>query len=395
MTARAVDHLRSLFRRLTDYALQQSRRFSADRVGNVMIAFAIGAPTLMLAAASSIEYSRAVALRDLIQHGADAAAVAGTRAMVEGKSVDEAKAISLAVFRANVPNSSLAQATTSTTRPGDTVLIETSNYSATETTLVRYQGAMPLLFAGVLNVATMDLNVTAEAQAVTSATSGAQAYAGVGTMWGDPYIQGADGVFHDMMCTDAPPDSWYNALSDRKIQINIECSGAAVFGGQWQVISAYSILVDDHVITFAAPQPVLKNGVWDWGDIWYGQVIIDGRKYPATIGHHSYLNGLVQTDITDLYSLYLGDNWVTVTTPNYVIKAGFSYQTIASGQFWVTAKGAGACGVPGGILGGLLAGVYHSLTNDYLVSGPSAKSAEFSWGQCATAGGTKTVRLVQ
>lgn len=362
--------------------------------------FAVTLPALGIAMSAGIEYSRAISFREQLQAAADAAATGATAAMVQGQSASDAQAVGLALFTANAPSGALPSSS-----PGSdgVVSIQPTNYAATLTTVVNYTGSMKTVFAGLLNLNLIPMSITAEAQAVTSATSGAGTYSGIGTMWGDPYIMGADGTFRDLFCNNLPPGSWYNAVSDRKFEVNIQCSGAVVFNSSWFVVSAFSIMVDNHVISFSAPQPTNVNGTLNFQPVWEGAVTIDGVTYPPSLGHHSYLNGLVQTDITDLNDFYQYANSVTVTTPTYVFKGDFGYQSVVAGRLSLTATNAGACGVPGGILGTTLAGIFNDNLyygqddgpSKYLVSGPTAVSNEFNWVQCNMAGGTSLVHLVK
>ena len=363
-------------------------RFTLSRRGNVALIVAIVAPVLVTAGGVSVDLLSQLNFKKQVLAASDAAALAATAAMQSGQSQAAAQQIGQNAFNANAPSGA----------PSDgSVSIQTGNYASTLTALVRYQGSVPTYFSGLVGMSTMPFNVTSKAQAGTGTSNGVNSYAGIGTMWGDPYIEGADGVFHDMMCTSAPPGSWYNALSDSGIEVNIQCSPLAGMPA-YQVISGFSIILNGHTIYYTAPQPSLQNGQWVYPSIWWGQVTIDGVYYPAKAGNWSYLGGAVVANISEVNgfgSLYLGDNHVVITTPRYTISTTFSYQTLAAGQITITANGAGACGVPGGILGGLLAGSYDSITSDYLVSTPTTTTYQYRWKQCSASASTMTPTLVQ
>jgi len=363
-------------------------RLARSRRGNVALIIAVAAPVLLTAAGVSVDLLVQLNFAKRVQAASDAAALAATAAMQGGSSQAAAQQIGQVAFNANAPSDA----------PTDgKVSIQTGSYASTLTALVRYQGAVPTYFSSLVGLPTMPVDVTAKAHAGTAASNGVNSYAGIGTMWGDPYIEGADGVFHDMMCTSAPPGSWYNALSDSGIEVNIQCTPLAATPA-FQVISGFSIILNGHTIYYTAPQPISQNGQWVYPSIWWGQVTIDGVYYPATVGNWSYLGGAVVANITDVNgfgSMYLGDNHIVITTPHYTISTTFSYQGMAAGNFTITANGAGACGVPGGILGGLLAGSFDSITNDYLVATPTTTTYQYRWKQCAASASAMNPTLVQ
>ncbi len=385
----------SFLRRSTDHF----RHCLRDDRGQMALLFGLALAPVAVGVGAAIDYTRMNAIKTHLQAAADAAALGATASLTQGSTVAQAEALGQQIFRANAPKNSTMSNWMDKTSYG-ALTIQSSFYAQTATTLVNYQGAPPTIFSGVLGTSAGSLEIKSAAQATTGSGSGAQTYAGVGTIDGDPYVTGADGVFHDMMCT-AGAGAWYNVLSDAGIQVNASCD-PSIAGAEWQVLSGFSVILNNHVITLTAPRPQMVNGKENYGAAWYGQITIDGVNYPAVMGSDyshpnvtNYLGGQVQTSISDTAYAYLGDNWVTVTTPTYIIRMTFDYQTFAAGDIRITAKNAGQCGVPGGILGGLLAGSWDDNTDDYTMSEATAKSYQFYWRGCGAQSSPQTAHLIQ
>ena len=370
-----------------------------DTSGQMALLFGLAIAPVAIGIGAAVDYARMSMIKTELQAAADAAALGATTSLAQGATAAQAEAIGQQIFRANAPQHSTMENWMDKASYGS-LDVQSSYYAQTATTLVYYQGNPPTIFSGVLGTSTASVEVKSTAQATTGSGSGAQTYAGVGTIDGDPYVTGADGVFHDMMCT-AGPGAWYNVLSDSGIQVNASCD-PSIAGAQWQVLSGFSVILNNHVITLTAPRPRIINGQEDYGAAWYGQITIDGVVYSPAMGPDyshpkvtNYLDGQVQTSISDTNYAYLGDDWVTITTPTYTIKMTFDYQSFAAGDIRITANNAGQCGVPGGILGGLLAGSWDDNTNDYTVSDATSKSYQFYWRGCATQGSPQSAHLIQ
>jgi Flp pilus assembly protein TadG len=347
------------------------RIFLRERRGIVAIWFALVAPAMLGMLGLAVDYSKSRVTRAGLQRAADAAALASTTALTKGQTIDAAKSAANIYFASNMPSAASGTWTVVPTVAGSTA-----------STTVNFVGSEPTTFGKLFQLNSINLSVTAAAQSSMGPAGGVTHYAGNGSVAGDPHIAGADGSSGYLECA-TPSGSWYNLLSDAGIQINVSCVS---YTGVWlDVIQSFSILLNSHVISLTAATPTFDakgNVSYDRNTAWFGAITIDGVTYPPVIGQHSYLSGVVRTNITDLTNFYASDNMVQINTGVYNIF--ITFDAYAMGDINITAKNAGACGVPGGFWGGTLAGHEDYKGADFLVSGPTAKSYQFYWPNCST-----------
>ena len=396
---------------------RKARDFWSDQRGGTAILFAVAAIPIMMMVGIAVDYARVIKFKAQVQAAVDATALATTTLVAgqgapstvvqpgvyqaQGNYASQATAYATNYFAAQAPANSIGMDWSNWSSLGS-LTVQPSFFQNTATTMVSYQYNYPTAFSALFNQASINVTVKSTAQAVTPGgggspnSTGAQTYGGAGTIDGDPYVTGADGAFHDWVCSGTPSGTWYNLLSDAGMQVNATCDFAGGSGGEtWWCMGAFNIVFLDthgqqHTLYMIAPRN-LSTGAPDFNNAWWGQITLDGVSYPAVAGPNwqanvtNYLGGMVQTSVSDTSDPYLGDNWVTVTTPHYTIKLSFDYQGFAAGDIRITATNAGACGVPGGILGGLLAGVWDNNTVDYSVASATTLAPQFAWNStCAT-----------
>jgi Flp pilus assembly protein TadG len=342
-----------------------------ERRGTVAIFFGIAAPVLLGVAGIGLDYARATMLRAHLQSAVDSAALAATTALAKGQTIQVAEAIANQTLANNTPPGVTGSASIAPTITGSTAA-----------TTVTFTGSSPTTFGQIFHVGSISLSVnsTAQSSVGTAAAAGTTYYAGNGSVAGDPHIAGADGSSGYLACG-TPSGSWLNLLSDSGIQINVSC---VTYTGIWaDVIQSFSILLGSHVISLSSASPTFDsngNASYDAATAWFGKITIDGVTYPPVLGQHSYLDGVVRTNITDLTNFYASDNMVNINTGVYNIF--ITFDAYAMGDINITATNAGLCGVPGGFWGGTLAGREDYRGSDFLVSGPTAKSYQFNWSTC-------------
>jgi hypothetical protein len=374
------------------FPLVQLRALRSDKKGSAAPLFGLTALVMIQCAGSALDYSHAVSVQGKIQQAVDAAALAGASALANGKSTQIAQTVANTQFVTNAPANALA---------AGSVTFTPSSSGAAQRLTVAYSGSVPTSFMKLAHIDTIATRATATAEASASSTTttntgsaSAMTYAGNGSVAGDPHIAGADGSSGYLQCA-TPSGSWYNLLSDSGIQVNVSCVS---YTGVWlDVVQSFSILLGTHVISLTAPSPTFDssgNASYDINTAWFGQITIDGVTYAPVIGSHSYLGGMVKTNITDLTNFYKSDNMVHINNGTYDIY--LTFDAYAMGDINITATNAGKCGVPGGFWGGTLGGKDDYNGSDFLVSGPTAKAPEFSWSTCTTTTTTAAVaaRLV-
>ncbi len=250
--------------------------------------FALSIVPLVMMVGSAIDYSEAISAKGRLQKAVDAAALAA--ATKPALTQPERQVIVNDIALANL-------------EPALNATIEESEPSGNYQVKASANVAAPMTFFGTLT--TMPVSATATATATASNTAGALQYAGNGPVAGDPHIAGADGSSGYLACG-TPTGSWYNLLSDSGIEVNVSCVNNT--GDNMDLIQSFSILLGTHVISLYAPQPTFDsngNASYDASTAWFGQITIDGVTYPPVLGTHSYLNGLIKTQIADLADFYV------------------------------------------------------------------------------------------
>ncbi|WP_162009696.1 TadE/TadG family type IV pilus assembly protein [Methylocystis heyeri] len=352
--------------------------FRSENSGAAAVMFGVAAVPLMLMLGVAIDTGRASRAKLALQQAADAAALAA--AAQPGLTHSARQSLAQNVALANLSHSAW------TATPAVTETESSGNYSVSATAQVNNTF---MRLAGI-NTTAVAASATATAAAAGSPISYTH-YAGNGSVAGDPHVGGADGTNGYLDCGTG---GWYNLLSDSGIEVNVSCVNYS--GDNMSVLQSFSILLGTHVISLYAPQPSFNSSgtaSYDPKTAWFGAIAIDGVTYPPVIGTHSYLGGLVNTKITDLTNFYASDNMVNIKTATYNIF--ITYDEYAMGDINITATNAGLCGVPGGFWGGTLAGIDDYKAADFLVSGPTATTAQFNWSTCPTSTAATPVRLVK
>jgi Flp pilus assembly protein TadG len=124
------------------------RRFAADRTGAVAIIFGLAVMPLTIAIGAAVDYSRASSLRADLQAGVDAAALAVGRVAIETGRTDntaQARQVFDAVFKRN---DGTAVARFAVTQNQEKIVVDAD-------------ARVPLVFAGLLNMAHIDVNAQA------------------------------------------------------------------------------------------------------------------------------------------------------------------------------------------------------------------------------------------
>jgi len=342
-------------------------RFTHSNSGNVAVIFGLTLLPIVLTVGASLDYARIGLAKQRLQAAATQTTVSQTQRQALANNVVQSNLGTLA----NAINASVTETD------------GTGNYS------VSASANIPTTVMRIARIPSRTIYATATA--VPASVTPVTYYAGNGSVAGDPHIAGADGASGYLSCT-SPSGSWYNLLSDSGVEVNVSC--ASYPGDKLDVLQSFSILVGTHVISLYAPQPTFDsagNASYDPSTAWFGAITIDGVTYPPVIGAHSYLGGLIKTNITDLTNFYASDNMIHINTGVYNIF--ITYDEYAMGDINITATNAGGCGVPGGFWGGTLAGRDDYNGIDFLVSGPTAKAPEFYWGKCEPT--TTSVHLVK
>jgi len=378
-----------VFRRVAERAARAARRFREDRGGNFLVMFAFGAPVLLIAGTVALNYSQDVVYRQRVQSAADSAALAAVSAIVAGTAASDAQTIGEHYFEANSPNYN---------RGVSAVSVVSNSYNGVATTTVSYMGQPPAtLLSNALGSTppTIPVMATAEA-ALSSGAGGAMTYAGSGSIWGDPHLDGGDASSGYFEC-DTSGARWYSALSDAGIQVNFNCA----WNERWTAIGTrgYTVVLGSHVIkTSAVPPTAVTNpdgsiSVNYNGQMWFGAINIDGVDYAPTIGDHSYLGGQVITHITDLTTTGAGDDTVEIEYKQGQVTYSIflTFDDWQMGAMSIAATNAGKCGTPGGIWGNTLAGIDDYNAVDFQVANASATDPPFNWSVCSSAGAISAV----
>jgi len=392
-------------------------KFRRNAGGNVASAFALMSPVMLIALAAAVDYSNTVSTKQKIQSAADSAALAANVAilssMTSGDSttitqaqITQAQTLATNYFNTNAPPAAVT---------GEQSLVVTppTISNGIVTTQVTYTGAPTSLLNGYLGSSkTLVTSATAKSQVGTSdtAATGSGTFSGAGYVLGDPHVIGADGVDTYFACA-LPSGSWYNMLSDSNFEINVNCVTNTLF--DMDAILDITTLVGTHTLQMTSVNPTFTGAThWMCGTemcgsydtvtyptgSWVGAVTIDGVSYPAARGTNTYLNDTtenVQITVTVGQSGVASSqsNYVTITTPDYTVNE--MYYNVGMGYIAISAQNAGACGVPGGIWGGTLAGVDDGTGADFLVSNQYYKSYQFYWTNCETVAVSSTPHLTQ
>jgi Flp pilus assembly protein TadG len=392
-------------------------KFRRNTGGNVASAFALMSPVMLIALAAAVDYSNTVSTKQKIQSAADSAALAANvyilSAMASGDTTTitqaqttQAQTLATNYFNTNAPSA----AVTGETQP---LSVAPTVSNGLVTTKVTYTGAPTSLLNGYLGSSkTLVTTATATSQVgeTSTATAGAGSYAGAGYVLGDPHVIGADGVDTYFACA-TPSGSWYNMLSDSNFEINVNCVTNTLF--DMDAILDITTLVGTHTVQMTSVNPTFTGAQnWVCGDemcgsyntvtyppgSWVGAVTIDGVSYPAARGTNTYLNDKTENVNVTVTVGQSGvassqSNYVTITTPDYTVNE--MYYNVGMGYIAISAQNAGACGVPGGIWGGTLAGVDDGTGTDFLVSNQYYKSYQFYWTNCETVAVSSTPHLTQ
>ena len=387
------------------------KSFRADKRGNVASMFALASPAMLIALAGAVDYSNTVSMKQQIQSAADSAALASnvaiTQSIVAGNQItmSQAQTVATNYFNTNAPAAAVSSQRSFNVTPN-------VSSSGVITTQISYSGAPASLLNGLLGAPnTLTANATASSQVSNTAATGSGTYGGAGYVLGDPHVIGANGVDTYFACAQ-PSGSWYNMLSDSQLQINVDCVTNNLFA--MDAIQDMTTLIGSHTLQLTSVNPVF-TGATHWmqnGEMygsyqtvtyptgsWVGDVMIDGVKYSATAGTNTYLN-----DTTNNISITVSVgrpgtassqyNYVTIKTAKYTVNE--LYYNVGMGYIAISAKNAGACGVPGGIWGGTLAGVNDGNGQDFLVSNQYYKSYQYYWTNCqAVATNAQSTHLTQ
>ncbi len=396
--------------RLADFLLNNSlgahwrriRRFRDDKSGNVAIMFSISLIPIVGLTGFGVEYARTDSAHSKVQAAVDAAALAATSAALKGGTTAAAQAAATQVFLADVSSINGLLNNSSVTP-----VVAVSKANNVVSTTVSYSGAVNSVFSGLFGAATTPLTVHASAiGGANIAASGSGSYYGSGSLSEDPVIVGADGSWSLFMC-DYSGNTWYNLLSDAGIQINANCTG----NSSWSEYYKVSILAGAHTISLA---PGLTSVSWygtsQIGESWMGAITIDGVAYAAQSGNNTYL---VDAAAGITVKVVVGQpgvvgsaaNYALITTPHYSVSVAYDSDddvdgltgkaaTFGFANIQIAAQNAGQCGVPGGTWGGKLGRVDDFNANDFIVSGPTSQSSQFSWSCTSAAQANAQVRLV-
>lgn len=344
--------------------------------GNVAIIFALCLTMFMSLLALSVDVSNTIALKRRLSEAADATALAATSAAGSGQSVAQATSEAMAVWSKNVTGADGTVAAPS---------ISVVSNGGLATTTVNYSGSYPTSFASVFGMTSIAVAGTSKAQ-VAQTVQGS--YAGSGSVWGDPHVDGADGSVNNFNC---PNNLWYNLLSDSGIEINVQCY--KISNGTYG-IGTFEVMLGTHTISITqnmgpTPWNAVNNPA---SNFWWGKITIDGQVYDPGIGTTSYLNGaVVETIVQNTNGNNQAVNSVLITTPQYSIK--LFYGGWGLGYADITGTAAGQCSKPGGFWGQTMAGIHDFNPADFVMASATATGFEFNNAACPLAG--KVVRLIQ
>ena len=208
------------------------------------------------------------------------------------------------------------------------------------------------------------------------------------TTSGGTVVRSADGTSTTFGGCVSNPPTWYNALSDAGIEVNISCVYDAYFNEQG--IQSFSAIIGSHTLSMTAALPTLTtvNGQTTFnynGQGWSGGVTVDGTYMPPVAGVHTYLGGIVTVNIDNANDPTDANNWVRVNYTNGAVNytITMNYDVGELGTLSISAVNAGMCGVPGGIWGQTLAGVDNTTVSTNQVATATSTAPEFNWSTCA------------
>ena len=363
--------------------IQRAAQFTRNQSGNFTMLFAITAPVMLIGISAAVSMSDNVTFKQELQAAADSAALVATTAMVNGKSASDAQTIAQNFFATNAPGYA---------QDGGSLNVYTGALNSTVNATVSYQVTFNSLMNSMFGGGGTSLLVKATSQASTLSPGGGGSisYTGTGSIWGDPHLDGADGtggVFSG--CATTPP-TWYNALSDSGIEVNISC----YYDPYWQQegIQSFSLIIGAHTFYVTTVLPdVIVNSDGSMKSIDYhtgsftGGITIDNVYYPPVLGSTTYLGGLVTVSVDNPDDPSDESNYIKFKYVNGATKYDITlnYQIWQLGSLNVTATNAGLCGVPGGIFGQTLGGVNDMTPADFQVPTATSTTFQFNWSNCA------------
>ncbi|MFV0281856.1 MAG: TadE/TadG family type IV pilus assembly protein [Rhodoblastus sp.] len=363
-----------------------SKKFLRNSEGGIALLFAVSLVPALGAMGLAIDSTNVSAATTRIQQATDAASLAIASGMRNGMSLPEATAAGAKIYKSNLGALATSEPSITITQNGET-------FKAVVQGTISVPSIVKKMFASTpMSVSRASTARSVAGTPVSQNFVGKGDITGTGLEWDDPYYRANTNKAQVLdKYIDCDAGQWYNILSDGGLQINGLCENGGDSANNGKAFYKLQINVPNHDIVLDGMESVNSKKIVknvfrvDGVDVSKGDSSakngcclpwVGGPMYSVIAGSPSKFTITAASDVV----AYPGQStWgIILSNGNWNIQINIGH---AGSNISVSAKTAGMCGTPGGVLGQIMSGMTPDLNK---VAGPKTVGTEYNWTPICT-----------